>query len=415
MKKSYLLAILPVIVVACSENPTQPDASSLRAPNLTVLTPPGVNLLSCFAGSDDPSAVPNYGGTCTLSADHKKATLANTSGDADGDFSGVYSIDPASFPIYGELLSNITELSYTYKSLNVPALAPTPGVLIYEIPIDTNNDALFDFWAFVDASTCGVKSGATVNIVKMDKCAIVDGSPPLHAQPYANWADFVAAYPDARVTNSHEYITIISARVLTAGPNSWLISNVKFGKTGLICFDGPSDGPVYGGACTLGDDFKTATLDNLDFDTDGGYAGVFSRETTGYGLFLSAIKDLYLKYSGLGAPEAGELRYEIPISINIFGSTDFIAVVDFAACPGTVAANGVRTVNITTSVACEIKKGITTYPNWAAFAAAWPNAKTATDHSSTSRANWIMLISQRQFDGDATRWNVLDVKWGAKK
>lgn len=413
MKRFLILGLCAAsaALVACSENPTQPNASSPKAPNLTVLTPPGTNLLSCFAGSDAPLDVPNLGGTCTLSADHKKATLTNTTGDPDGDVSGVYSTDPATYPVYGELLTNITELSYTYKSLNVPALAPTPGVLIYEIPIDAGGNGTFDFWAYIDAAYCGIKASANVEIVKMDKCGIYAGS----AGPYANWDAFVAAYPDARIDNSIYFIQVISARVLTAGPNSWLISNVKVGKTGLICFDGPSESTIYDGNCTLGDNFTSATLDNLVFDPDGGYAGVYSRETTGYGLFLTAIKDLTVKFSGLGTPQPGELTYQIPISNNFTGSTDFTAIVDFAGCLGTLGSNGVRTVSITTNAACGIKVGPTTYTNWAAFAAAYPNAKTGIDHSSTTRANWITLISTRIGAGPATHWVVSDVKWGAKK
>src|SRR5205814_1205263 len=127
----------------------------------------------------------------------------------------------------------------------------------------------------------------------------------------------------------------------------------------------------------------------------GGYSGVYSKETTGYGLFLSAIKDLTLKFSGLGTPQPGELVYKIPISNTFSGTTDFTAIVDISGCLGTLGG-GVRTVTITTNLACGIFDGSTTYPNWAAFAAAYPNSRTATDHSSTDRTNWIQLVATRQ-------------------
>jgi hypothetical protein len=402
MKRLTCLAVL-VALDACSESPTQPDNMGIKTPSLTVLTPPGVNLLTCREGTGVGS---EPDGTCTLSADHKKAVLANTSLDADGDVSIVFSEDPEALAIYGEFLTNITELSYTYKSLNVPALAPTPGVLSYEIPIDAGGDGTFDFWAYIDAAYCGVKPGATVNIVTMANCGIytdIDG-------PHANWAAFVAAYPGARVDNTSYWIMIVSARVPGAGPNSWQISNVKVGKTGLICFDGPSDGTLLGGDCTLGKDFKSATLDNND--AGGGYAGFYSRETTGYGLFLANIHDLSFKYKG-STPQPGELSYQIPISNNYTGSTDFTAIVDVAGCPGTLGGSGVRTVNITKDLSCGIFDGSTTWGNWAAFAAAYPNAKTATDHSCTDRKNWIMMIARRDVGG-ATSFTLTDIKWGAK-
>ncbi|HVD61554.1 MAG TPA: hypothetical protein VNC11_11840 [Gemmatimonadaceae bacterium] len=401
MKKLLLLAASAALV-ACSENPTQPENLALRGPSLTVLTPPGVNLLACFEGTGTGT---EPDGTCTLSADHKKAVLANNSSDTDGDVSGVYSLDDFSKSVYGELLTNVTELSYTYKSLNVPALAPTPGVLIYEIPIDALGDGTFDFWAYVDAAYCGIKPGATVNIVTMANCGIYAGS----AGPYSNWADFVSHYPGARVDNTIYFIQIISARVPPAGPNSWQISNVKIGKTGLVCFDGVSEGSSNGGSCTLGTNFKSATLSNNSGDVDGDYAGVYSKELQAYGLFISNIHDLWYKYKG-PVPTPGDLSYNIPIDNDADNNTtEFLAYVDATYCRGTLGAGGVYTVNITKDVNCGFYAGDPSifFPNWAAFVAAYPNARI-------SNGGWIFIVAERVGGAPSAVWSILDAKWGAK-
>ena len=405
--KRFLVFGLAVGLVACSENPTQPGSLSPKGPNLTVLTPSGVDLLVCSEGIGTGS---EPDGTCTLSADHKKGVLDNTSSDPDGDASSVYSLDNNP---YGEFLSNITELSYSYKNLNFPVLLPQPGELSYNIPIDTDGDGDTDDFAFVDAAYCGVKSSASVNIVTAANCKIYDQA----SNSYANWAAFVAAHQFAKVSLTDYYIFIISERVGdTPGPagrgTKWEISNVKFGKTGLVCFDGPREATIYGGLCTPSKDFMSATLDNLESDVDGGYSGVYSKETTGYGLFLSAIKDLSFKYTPLTTPQLGELIFRIPISNNGTGSTSFTAVVDVATCKGNVGANGAGSVNITKDLACDIFDGTSHYGNWAAFAAAYPNARTATDHSSTDRTNWITLIASRAALGAATRFIVSNLKWG---
>src|SRR4029079_11564402 len=131
MKKLLLLAASAALV-ACSENPTQPENLKLSGPNLTVLTPVGNNLLACFSGSDSPGDT----GTCTTTADHKKGFLTNNSATPP-DFSGVYSLDQT---VYGQRLSDITALSYTYKSTSTPARIPTLDNLRYNIPIDTDGD-----------------------------------------------------------------------------------------------------------------------------------------------------------------------------------------------------------------------------------------------------------------------------------
>jgi hypothetical protein len=421
--KRFLVLGIAAVVVACTENPTQPEKALPKLPSLTVLTPPGADQLVCFSGTTDGG----FGGTCTTSADHKKGFLSNnTASPAVADYSGVYSFDET---VYGQRLTDITALSYQYKSTTTPAQIPTLGDLSYNIPIDANGDGVFDpppggslpnrdFYAFVDAANCGLKSGATVNIVTMAKCGIVDGSPPLTAgPPFVNWAAFIGAYPHAKIAPFDQGVIFIIAERTTSEPAAkWTISNVMFGKTGLICFDGHSDGG-FGGHCTLGADFKSATLDNTETPPPTDYAGFYSRETTGYGLFLSNIHDLTYKYKG-PVPTLGGLSYNIPIDADGGGAfnppapsvpgSDFVAFVDAVNCRGTPNAAGVYTVNITKDPACGIVDGSaplhpTPFANWAAFAAAYPSARTIAS---------MFIIAERTTSDPSALWTVTNIDWG---
>ena len=185
---------------------------------------------------------------------------------------------------------------------------------------------------------------------------------------------------------------------------------MKFGKTGLICIE-PTFG--MGGTCTLGSTFKTATLANTSGNPSGDMTGVFSRETTGYGLFLSNIKDLWYKYSG-PVPGPGDLLYFIPVDTNGDGFTDIYAIADAATCRGTPNGAGtVYTVNITKDAVCQIDDQVSnTWPNWAAFAAAYPNARTVSPDFDVYRM--FAIVAQRESSDPSATWQILDAKWGAK-
>src|SRR5689334_13660211 len=72
------------------------------------------------------------------------------------------------------------------------------------------------------------------------------------------------------------------------------------GPNKLKCFDGPSDGTIYGGKCTLlsnGAKGK-ATLDNTDSNPNGDYAGVFTSHPSMSGQLLGKVKQLGYHYTG---------------------------------------------------------------------------------------------------------------------
>ena len=181
-------------------------------------TAPGQNKLLCFDGASDPDI---YGGTCTLKSKGAKgpATLDLSSGDPDGDYAGVYTLDSN---MYGALLTDITQISYHYSG----TIAPQPGNLSYNIPINTSGGVVTDFYAFVDAFYCPGVNGV-VDIVNDSVCVIYEGG----VIPHANWTAFLAAHPGAKVAPS-SFVFIVAER--TGGEPSaiWTVNNVKFGKAG---------------------------------------------------------------------------------------------------------------------------------------------------------------------------------------
>lgn len=214
MKRLLLLAI-PAVLAACAESPTQPDSR----PNLAVATAPGQNKLQCFDGTTDGG----FGGTCTLNSNGAKgpATLDNSSSNPAGDYSGVYTLEST---VYGQLLTDITQLSYHYSG----TIAPQPGNLSYNIPIDTNNDGDTEFFAFVDAFYCPGVNGV-VNIITDASCGIFEGGVTF----YANWAAFVAAQPaGTEVALLDNFVFIVAERTPAEPSAVWTVNNVTFGKAG---------------------------------------------------------------------------------------------------------------------------------------------------------------------------------------
>jgi hypothetical protein len=180
-------------------------------------TAPGQNKLQCFDGVTDGG----FGGTCTLKSKGAKgpATLDLSSDNLAGDYAGVYTFDSS---LYGTLLTDITQISYHYTG----TIAPQPGNLSYNIPIDTTGDGITDFYAFVDAFYCPGVNGV-VDIIKDSVCVIYEGG----VTPRANWAAFLAANPGATVAPS-SFAFIVAERTPSEPSAIWTVNNVKFGKAG---------------------------------------------------------------------------------------------------------------------------------------------------------------------------------------
>ena len=182
-----------------------------------VPTAPGQNKLKCFDGTTDGG----FGGICTLTANGAKgpAMLDNSVLAPNGDYAGVYTLDSN---LYGTLLTNITQLSYHYTG----TIAPQPGNLSYNIPIDTTGSGATAFYAFVDAFYCPGVNGV-VDIIKDSACGIYEGGVTFRA----NWAAFLAANPGAKVATDN-FVFIIAERTPSEPSAIWIVNNVKFGKAG---------------------------------------------------------------------------------------------------------------------------------------------------------------------------------------
>jgi hypothetical protein len=185
-------------------------------------TAPGANKLQCFSGTTDNSG---FGGTCTLNSNGAKgsATLAVNSNNPNGDYAGVFTLNSV---IYGQPVTNVTQLSYHYSG----TIVPSAGDLSYNIPIDTNGDGTTDFYLFVDAANDGIHCtgvSGLVDIINDPNCVMYEGG----VTPRANWSAFVAANPGAKIATDN-FVFVIAERTGSEPPAIWTVNNLKFGKGG---------------------------------------------------------------------------------------------------------------------------------------------------------------------------------------
>jgi len=179
---------------------------------------PGHNKLLCFDGTTDGG----FGGTCTLTANGAKgpATLNNTDSNPNGDYAGVYTQVSS---MYGQLLTQIKVLGYTYTG----TIAPQPGNLSINVPIDTTNDGTTDAYAFIDAFYCPGVLGA-VDVINDPNCGIYYGGTVF----YPNWAALIAGLPAASRVATDNYAFVIAERTPAEPAASWTVTGVTFGNPG---------------------------------------------------------------------------------------------------------------------------------------------------------------------------------------
>jgi len=177
----------------------------------------------------------------------------------------------------------------------------------------------------------------------------------------------------------------------------------------LTCFDGHSEGTIYGGRCTIKGhpEQGPATLDNRENDPDGDYAGVYVPHSAMSGKLLSKVKKLGYNYKGNITPKPGNLSLNVPLDENNNGTTEEYAFIDAAHdaqhCPG---KNG--HVDIIKDKHCGIFAGslpTVFYANWAALVAAHPTWKVATDHPP-------IVIAERTRSEPPAKWKVDHVRFG---
>lgn len=180
-------------------------------------TAPGQNKLQCFDGTTDGG----YGGVCTLNNNGAKgaATLNNTDTNPAGDYAGVYIAETT---LSGQPLSKVAQLGYSYSGSSVPH----PGNLSLNVPIDTDGNGSTNGYAFIDAAYCA-GTGGRVDVINDASCGIYYQG----VTYYGNWAQFVMAYPLAKVaTDALPFV--IAERTPSEAGALWTVSNVKLGKAG---------------------------------------------------------------------------------------------------------------------------------------------------------------------------------------
>jgi len=160
------------------------------------------NKLQCFSGTEDGGV---YGGTCALTG-NGCATLDTTDGNPNGSYAGVY-VSPG---LPGKPIGDVKKLSFSFDGGPVTGGSPR-----LSIPIDENGDGTTDAYAFIDAATCGVASGGTVDL----SCPVVYDN-----VTYANWAAFAAANPTYRIGSD------ALAFVIVDQPFYGTVCNVQLGK-----------------------------------------------------------------------------------------------------------------------------------------------------------------------------------------
>ncbi len=169
------------------------------------------------------------------------------------------------------------------------------------------------------------------------------------------------------------------------------------GQNKLKCFDGPSEGTIYGGDCVLTSNGARgpATLDNTDGDVDGSYSGVYVDNSNLNGKNIGEVTQLSFSYTGTAT--AGSPRLSIPVDTNGDGTPDGYLFVSAFYCN-----DGAGLVDAINDPSCTIYTNFSSesFDNWADLVATYPTWFIANDSP-------IFIVAD-----DAGMWTVSNVKLG---
>jgi hypothetical protein len=116
----------------------------------------------------------------------------------------------------------------------------------------------------------------------------------------------------------------------------------------------------------------SVTLDNAP----GEYSGVYLQNSNLLGKSVKSINQLSFRYDG--TISGGSPRITFPIDVNNDGGWDDFISADAVGCSDTGGTSGL--VDVMNDPTCLVSfNGGPSYPNWAAFVAANPTARVATD------------------------------------
>ncbi len=167
----------------------------------------------------------------------------------------------------------------------------------------------------------------------------------------------------------------VFALLLVSSTASAAVSTAP-GQNKLLCFDGHSEGGIYGGNCTLkGNGARgPATLDNTDGDTDGSFSGVYIEATTLTGALLGEIGKLSFTYTATAT--AGAPRISLPVDTDNDSDTDLYAFASAYYC-----SDGAGLVDVIHDSTCTIYVGDESFANWSAMVQAHPEWTVADDYT----------------------------------
>jgi hypothetical protein len=140
----------------------------------------------------------------------------------------------------------------------------------------------------------------------------------------------------------------------------------------LLCFDGTTDGG-FNGHCRL--IAGGATLDTFDGNSNpsDAYAGVYYAKSSLSGKPLAGVNASFRYTAGeVTIATGGSPRISIPIDEDANSSTENYAFADTLGCNNGNPNDGTLSLSDTTCTISYGGDGTTTWPNWAAFAAAHP-------------------------------------------
>jgi hypothetical protein len=174
--------------------------------------------------------------------------------------------------------------------------------------------------------------------------------------------------------------TALAAVLVLAGPTPVnAASSGNLGGNKLQCFSGTTDGTNYGGTCSL-TATGVATLDNTDGNPNGSYSGVFVQNSNLGGKLLNNANKLSFSYAAgtNTVASGGSPRFSIPIDTDGDGAIDIYAFIDTLGCNNGSPDNGTLDAINDSSCTVALSDG-TSYVNWAAFVAANPTYRIASD------------------------------------
>jgi hypothetical protein len=178
-------------------------------------------------------------------------------------------------------------------------------------------------------------------------------------------------------------------------------ANTPPGQNKLVCFSGADDEYNSNGTCTFqGKGARgPATLNNIDGDDNpyNNYSGVYVESAYLSGTALKDVTKLQFTYTGTAT--AGSPRFSVLIDED--GDSNTTDDQGYAFIGAYYCNDGAGNVDAINDQTCTIYYGSSSYENWGAFVAAYPDATIAEGEAP------VYIVAD-----DAGMWTISGVKLG---